>query len=305
MRGGNQSTYYVEGMPVPGPGQAPSTERIQVSGDYFLTLGIRLLAGRTFGTLDLESSPRVAIVDTMLVEKYFQGKNPLGKRFAYGDKPPDKESDWIQIVGVVGHIQNFGPRGATRAQTYVPFTQNVPIGATFALRTDRDPAALVPALRAAAQEVAGDLPIFNFRTMDDRFTSGISTERLTLLLLGIFAALALVLAAVGLYGVLNYTVGQRTREIGIRVALGATSRSVVSMTMKQGVKLASAGLLLGLATALTLTRFLQSLLYGVSPFDPLSYITVAFVLAGVGVIACWLPARRAARINPVEALRCE
>ena len=305
MRGGNQSTYYVEGTPAPGPGQAPSAERIQVNGDYFTTLGIRLIAGRTFGALDVESSPRVAIVDAMFVDKNFHGQNPLGKRFAYGDKPPDMESNWIQIVGVVGHIQNFGLRGSTREQTYVAFTQSVPAGATFALRTERDPAALVPALRAAMHEVAGDLPIFNFRTMDDRFVSSISTERLTLLLLGIFAALALVLAAVGLYGVLNYTVGLRTREIGIRVALGATSRSVLSLTMKQGLKLASAGLLIGLAAALALTRFLRSMLYEVSPFDPLSFGIVAFVLASVGVLACWLPARRAAKINPIEALRCE
>jgi putative ABC transport system permease protein len=305
MRGGNQSTYYVEGAPVPGPGQAPSAERIQVNSDYFSTLGISLMAGRTFGAQDAESSPRVAIVDTVFAEKYFHGQNPLRKRFAYGEKPPDKESDWMQIVGVVGHIRNFGLRGSTREQTYVAFTQNAPAGATFALRTERDPAALIPALRGAMREVAGDLPIFNFRTMNDRFTSSISMERLTLLLLGVFAALALVLAAVGLYGVLNYTVGQRTREIGIRVALGATSRSIRSMTMKQGLQLASAGLLIGLAAALALTRFLRSMLYEVSPFDPLSFGIVAFVLAGVGVIACWLPARRAAKISPMEALRSE
>ena len=305
LRGGNQSTYYVEDTAVPGPGQAPSAERIQVSGDYFAALGIRLTAGRTFGAQDVESSPRAAIVDTTFVEKHFPGQNPLGKRFAYGERPPDQETNWMRIVGVVGHIQNFGPRGATREQTYVAFTQNTPAGATFALRAARAPAALAPALRAAMREVAGDLPIFNFRTMDDRMASSMSTERLTLLLLGVFAALALVLAAVGLYGVLNYTVGQRTREIGIRIALGATWRSVVSMTMKQGLKLAGAGLLLGLAAALALTRLLRSMLYEVSPFDPMSFGIVAFVLAGVGVLACWLPARRAARINPLEALRCE
>ena len=305
LRGGNQSTYYVEGTAVPGPGQAPSAERIQVSGDYFATLGIRLTAGRTFDAQDVESSPRAAIVDTMFVEKRFPGQNPLGNRFAYGERPPDQETNWMQIVGVVGHIRNFGPREATREQTYVAFTQNAPVGASFALRTERDPAALVPVLRTAMREVAGDLPVYNFRTMDDRMASSVSTERLTLLLLGVFAALALVLAAVGLYGVLNYTVGQRTREIGIRVALGATWRSVVSMTMKQGLKLAGAGLLIGLIGALALTRLLRSMLYEVSPFDPLSFGIVAFVLAAVGIVACWLPARRAAKINPLEALRCE
>ena len=305
MRGGNQSTYYVEGAPVPGPGQAPSVERIQVNGDYFATFGIALIAGRTFSAQDVETSPRAAIVDTTFVEKCFHGQNPIGKRFAYGDKPPDKESDWMQIVGVVGHIQNFGLRASTREQTYVAFTQSVPTGGTFALHIGRHPVALIPALRAAMHEVSGDLPIYNFRTMDSRFASSISTERLTLQLLGVFAALALVLAAVGLYGVLSYTVGQRTREIGIRVALGATSRSVVNMTMKQGLQLASAGLLIGFAAALALTRFLQSVLYEVSPFDPLSFGIVAFLLTGVGVIACWLPARRVAKIDPLTALRCE
>lgn len=305
MRGGNQSTYYVEGTTVSGPGQSPSAERIQVNGDYFTTLGIHLIAGRTFGAQDVESSPRVAIVDTMFVEKYFHGQNPLGKRFAYGDKPPDKESDWMQIVGVVGHIQNFGLRASTREQTYVAFTQNVPTGATFALRTGRDPAALIPALRAAMHEVAGDLPIFNFRTMDDRFASSISTERLTLLLLGVFAALALVLAAVGLYGVLSYTVGQRTREIGIRVALGATPRSVVDLVVRHGLKLAGLGMLLGLTASVGLARFLRSLLYEVSPFDPASFVAVALMLAAIGVLACWLPARRAAKVDPMAALRCE
>ncbi len=305
MRGGNQSTYYVEGTPVPVPGQAPSAERIQVNGDYFATLGIPLMAGRTFGAEDAVSSPRVAIVDTMFVEKHFRGQNPLGKRFAYGEKPPEKESDWIQIVGIAGHIRNFGVRASTREQTYVAFTQSVPTGATFALRTGRDPGGLVPSVRAAMRQVAGDLPIFNFRTMDDRFASSISTERLTLLLLGVFAALALLLAAVGLYGVLSYTVGQRTREIGIRVALGATRRSVLDLVVRHGLKLASFGMLLGLATSLGLTRLLSSLLYGVSPIDPVSFAIVALMLAAVALLACWLPARRASKVDPMEALRYE
>jgi hypothetical protein len=280
-------------------------EKIQLSGDYFATLGIPLIAGRAFDLQDVASSPRVAVVDTLFIEKCFPGQNPLGQRFVYGDRPPDKESDWMQIVGVVGHVRNFGLRGATREQTYVPFTQNVPAGATFALRTGMEPSALIPSLCGAMHEVSGDLPIFNCRTMADRLASSISMERLSLRLLSAFAAVALGLAAVGLYGVVHYTVGQRTREIGIRLALGATSRSVLALTMKEGLKLARDGLLIGLAAALALTRFLQGLLYEVSPWDPLSFGIVALVLAGVGVIACWLPARLAASINPIEALRCE
>ncbi len=306
MRGGNQSGYYVEGAPVAAAGQTPSAERIQVNGDYFATLGIPLLAGRPFGPQDVESSQRVAIVDTMFVERNFQGQDPMGRRFAYGNKPPEKESDWMQIIGVVGHIRNFGMRGPTREQTYVAFTQSVPTSVTFALHTRRgDPAALIPALRQAMREVAGDLPIFNFRTMEDRRVSSMSTERLTLLLLGVFAGLALVLAGIGLYGVLNYTVSQQTREMGIRLALGATSCSIVVLVVGQGLRLAGLGLLLGLGGSLILSRSLRSLLYEVSPFDAVSFMGVALVLVIIGTMACWLPARRAARVGPMEALRCE
>jgi predicted permease len=305
LRGGNQSTYYIEGTPVPAAGRAPSAERIRVSGDYFAAFGIPLLAGRTFGAPDAENAPRAAIVDTMFVEKNFPGQNPLGRRFVYGDKPPTRESDWLQIVGVVGHIQNYGLRESTREQAYLALAQDAPAGGSFVVRSERDPAALTPSLRAAMREVAGDLPVFNFRTMDDRFATSISTERLMVLLLAVFAALALGLASVGLYGVLSYLVGQRTREIGIRLALGSTTQGVVGLVLRNGLKLAGLGLLIGLAAALGLARLLQSTLYGVSPFDPISFAAVALVLAAIGVLACWLPARRATQVNPIEALRSE
>jgi putative ABC transport system permease protein len=305
LRGGNQSTYYLEGTPVPDSGRAPSAERIQVNGDYFAALGIPLLAGRTFGSMDAENAPRVAVVDTLFVEKHFPGKNPLGQRFAYGEKAPAQETDWLLIVGVVGHIQNYGLREATREQTYVALRQNVPTGGSFVVRSERDPAALTSSLRAAMREVAGELPVFNFRTMDDRFSASLATERLTVLLLGVFAALALMLAAVGLFGLLSYLVGQRIREIGVRMALGASPGAVVGLVVRHGLRLAGVGLLFGLAAALALTQLLRGLLYHVSPFDPVSFLAVALVLAAIGALACWLPARRATRIDPLEALRTE
>ena len=305
LRGGSQTVYHIEGTPVPAPGRAPSTEHVRVSGDYFAALGIPLLAGRTFGAPDTENAPHAAIVDTMFAEKNFPGQNPLGRRFFDDDKPPARESDWLQIVGVVGHIQNYGPRGATREQAYLAMTQDPPGGGTFVVRTERDPAALTSSLRAAMREVAGELPVFNFRTMDDRFSASFATERLMVLLLGVFAALALGLAAVGLYGVLSYTVGQRTHEIGIRMALGSTTHAVIGLVLRNGFKLAGLGLLLGLGLALGLGRLLQSTLYEVSPFDPVSFAAVALVLAAIGAVACWLPARRATRVNPVDALRAE
>lgn len=305
LRGGNQSTYYVEGTTIPAVGRSASAERAEISGDYFATLGIALVAGRTFGPQDTPSSTRVAIIDTAFVAKYFKGTNPLGKRFVYGERPPAKDSDWLEIVGVVGHIQNFGLRPFTREQTYVPFLQSTPITATFALRTDGDPATLIPTVRTLMHDMAADVAVFNFRTMDDRFASSIATERLVTILLGIFAGLALLLAAVGLYGVLSYIISQRTREIGIRMALGATSGTVVELVVKQGLRLAGWGVVVGFVTAVAVTRLLQGLLYKVSPFDPLSFVAVALVLLGVGILACWLPARHAARVNPIEALRAE
>lgn len=305
MRGGNQSTYYVEGAPASAPGEAPSAERIQVHGDYFVTLGIPWVAGRTFGPQDAASTPRVAVVDTVFVSKNFPGRNPIGQRFAYGDKPPTQDSDWMEIIGVVGHIRNFGPREATREQTYVAASQTAPGGGSFALRSGRDPVVLAPAVRTAMREVARDLPLHNFRTMADRFASSIATERMTMMLLGVFAVLALLLAAVGLYGVLSYTTQQRTREIGVRVALGAAPGSVSILIVRYGLKLAGSGLLLGLLAAWGLTRFLRGVLYEVSPLDTLSFTIVVIVLAGIGLFACWLPARRAARVDPMTALRQE
>ena len=305
LRGGNQSSFYVEGAPVPAAGRAPSAERAQISRDYFSTMGIALIAGRSFDPQDVQSSPRVAVVDTMFADRWFPGRDPIGKRFAYGDKPPAKDADWLQIVGVVGHIQNFGPRAATRAQTYVPFTQNMPVSVSLALRTDQDPTSMTASVRAAMRTVSRAVPIFNVRTMDDRFTASIAPERLTMSLLGVFAALALGLAAIGLYGVVSHTVAQRQREIGIRVALGATPRSVMDLVFRQGLRLSGLGLLVGAGTAMGLARLLQRLLYGVSPFDPVSLAAVAGLLAAIGGLACWLPARRASRVDPTVALRAE
>jgi putative ABC transport system permease protein len=305
--GGNQHTYYVEGAPLAEPGRRPATEYSYGTGNLFGTLQIPLLMGRTFDERDTLTSPKVAIVDTLFVEKNLKDQDPIGKRFTYGAGPPEKESDWVQIVGVVAHIQNYGLASTqiTREQTYTPHTQTVPTSLTFVLQTAQDPAALAPSLRAAMREVAPDLPIFSVQTMDELFTNSISTQRLTVLLLGTFAALALLLAALGLYGVLAYNVGQRTREIGVRMALGATQGSVVGLILRHGLKLAALGLVIGLVGSLGLTWLLKTVLFEVSPFDLLSFTAVAILLALIGTFACWLPARRATKINPLEALRTE
>jgi predicted permease len=303
--GGNQSYYYIEGTPLPEPGRQPSAERGDVNTNYFTTLDIGLVAGRAFDARDTDKSPRVAIVDTMFVERNFpKGTDPLGKRFVYGTKPPEKESDWFQIVGVVAHVQNYGLGNPTREQTYQPYTQSPPTNMSFTLRAEQD-AAIMPSVRAAMREVALELPIFGATTMEEAFDATISTQRLTVMLLGTFAALALLLAALGLYGVLSYSVSQRTREIGIRMALGAQAAAVVQLIVRHGIGLAGVGLAIGLMVALAMTRMLKSVLYEVSTFDPLSFAAVAAVLTIIGIAACLLPARRATKVDPMVALRAE
>jgi len=299
------TVYCIKGRPPYEYGKEPSLEYNTVGGDFFGALEIRLVAGRTFDARDTWQSPRVAIVDTKFAEKEFPGKNPIGERIYTGSEPPENEAAWSQIIGVVTHINTLGPLQASRPQLYFSHKQVMIDSLQFVVRTDRTPAALVPMVRTALRQEAGDLAISSVQTMDQLFASNISTQRLVVALLGTFAALALLLAGVGLFGVLSYSVGQRTREIGLRIALGATPDSIVRLVLGNGLRMAAAGLVIGLLGALGLTRFLQSLLYEVSPFDPVSFGAVAVVLAGIGVFACWLPARRATRIDPMEALRCE
>ncbi|HEX2855666.1 MAG TPA: ABC transporter permease [Opitutaceae bacterium] len=301
---GNNGAFYVESAPPATLSEAPWCERAHVSSGYFATLEIPLVDGRVFDLRDTLAAPRVAIVDGEFAKKYFPN-GAVGQRFAYGNKPPAAESDWHRIVGVVAHIQNNGPVGATRLQTYVPFTQLPPVAMSFAVRTPQAFAAIMPALRATMREVDPELPIYGESTLDALFATNIATPRLTSMLLVAFAGLGLVLSAFGLYGVLSYLVGQRTREIGVRLALGAEPRDVVRLMVRQGMKLAGFGLLLGLLAALGLTRLLTRVLYEVSPLDAQSYVTVAVVLAIVGALACWLPARRAAKVAPMIALRTE
>lgn len=301
----SQNSYLPERAPDPGPGRMPSTEVNRVSGDYFSTLDIKLVAGRTFTADDRRNTRKVGVVDTLFAKKNFGTiEAALGQRFSWGGRPQDP-NEWVEIVGVVEHVQNYGLGQPTREQAYQPYTQNSMSAPSFIVRTDQDPAALASSVRAAMREVAPDFPIFGVRTMTEYFNQSIGTQRLTVTLLGSFGALALLLASVGLYGVLNYTVGQRTREIGVRMALGALPSTVTKLVLSQGAKLAGIGLAIGLLGALGVGKLLGRVLYEVSPFDPASFALVAMVLAAVGLLACWLPARRAIRVNPTEALRSE
>ena len=235
------------------------------------------------------------MVDAEFADREFRGRDPIGQHFWPGGKPPERESDWFEIIGVVGHINRLGPGHPSRPQIYYPAAQTIPRSMGFAVRTERETTAIASSLRAALREVADDLSVANVRTMDQLFASNIANQRLAMTLLGAFAALALLLAGVGLYGAVSYSVGQRTREIGVRVAIGGTPRSVAGLVVRQGLGLTGAGLLVGLLASLGLTGLLRSLLFGVTPFDAISFAGGALVLTTIGVLACWIPARRAAQ----------
>ena len=301
--GGNQTFFLPEGADDPGPGRWFSTENNAASRDYFATMRIPLLRGRTFTDREMPGEDQVCIIDTKFAETHYPGQDPIGKRVRLGGA--DATSRFLTIVGVVGHVQNFGLGQDTRVQLYFPYRQSPPGNLAFVLRTSVEPASLAASLRNAMREVEPTLPIFSIRTMDELFDSTVSNQRIMLILLAVFGGVALLLAAIGLYGVLSYIVGQRTREVGIRLALGAPAASVRQLMLGHGLRLAFAGLAVGLLASFAVARFLSSVLYEVSPHDPLSLAAVAALLVLIGLLACWLPARRATRVDPVEALRAE
>ncbi|MBI5767111.1 MAG: ABC transporter permease [Verrucomicrobia bacterium] len=301
--GGNQTSFLPEGLPDPGPGKRFSTENNAASRDYFAALRIPLLHGRTFTDEEKADEPRVCVIDTKFAETHFAGRDPLGQRVMFGGSGGFTLP--LTIVGVVGHVQNYGIGQDTRVQLYSPYRQVPPGNVSFVLRTSLDPAALAASLRAAMREVEPTLPVFAVRTMDEIFDTTVTNQRIMLTLLSVFAGLALLLAAIGLYGVLTYIVSQRTREVGIRLALGATTGAVRSLMLGQGLRLAAFGLGTGLLASLALAQLMGSLLYGVAPHDPLSLAAVSLVLIVIGLFASWLPSHRATRVNPVEALRAE
>ncbi len=301
--GGNQTSYLVEGEPEPGPGQRPSTENNAASRDYFEAMRIPLLRGALFTDQEKPGDPATILIDTKFAETHFAGRDPVGRRINFGS--PNAEPAWATIIGVVGHVQNYGVGQDTRVQIYYPYRRTPPVVASFVVRTTQDPAALGAAIRAAMREVEPTLPIFALRTMDELFDQSVTNQRVMLRLLGVFAAIALLLAAIGLYGVLSYIVAQRTREVGVRLALGATAGDVRRLLLGQGLRLAAIGLGVGLLGAVAVGRAMASVLYGVSPFDALNLGAVALLLLAIGLAASWLPAWRATRIDPVEALRAE
>ncbi len=304
LLGGWQSSFIVEGRPEPPPGQKPSSDISRVSTDYFRAMGVRLLKGREFTERDNADAPPVCIIDETFARTFWPNEDPLGKKIKFG-RADDKEAKWMEVVGVVAHVKNYGVDQSSRVETYYPYMQR-PIGFfTLVIRTAGSPTSLIPGVRQAVIAVDRDVPISEVQTLAEIVADNTAERRMSAVLLAIFAALALLLAAVGIYGVMSYSVSQRTQEIGIRMALGAQPRHILRMILGHGAIVAGVGVVLGLAAAFGLARLIASLLFQVSTTDPPTFAVVPILLMAVALLACYVPARRATRVDPMIALRNE
>ena len=300
--------FTVEGRPEPSAGQTPSECFRPVGHEYFRTVGIELTKGRHFEEQDDPAHPGATIINEAFARKYFPGEDPLGKRLL--TSTPARMSGGpmptaFEIVGVVRDTKFKGLSAESSPAFYVPARQFPLSNMVVMARVEGDPAAYAQSLRDAVWGLDRDQPINAVTTLDAIVADDIAQPRFNMLLMGLFGLLALLLAAVGVYGLLSYTVAQRTREIGVRIALGAQGRDIFRLTLGQGVAPALAGVLLGLAAAFALTRFLSSLLYGIDAADLSTYAFVAALLTAVALLACYLPARMATKVDPMVALRYE
>ena len=301
---GWQTWFVPEGMPKPDGVDSPTIEMSVIMGDYFGALGTSLLRGRNFTPQDTKDAPPVVMIDQVTAEKYFPGQDPIGKRIEMSGGPEGKIMR--EIVGIVPRLKVYGFEETTPLpQGYIPQYQAASDGMVLLLRTSTPIQALERSLRQAVASIDPTQPVFDLRSMQDRVEETWATPRLMAFLLGTFAGLALLLAVVGIYGVMAYNGQRRTREIGVRLALGARRRQIVQMMLNQGMRMLGIGLLLGFGGALAASRVLRSLLFEVSATDPAIYVGVAIVLAAAAAVACWIPARRAARVNPMITLRAE
>ena len=310
FEGANFPPLVIEGKPAPPPGQDPSALLYIVSTDYFKTMGIDLVRGRLFSSEDRKDSPHVALIDEVFARQHFPNEDPIGKRF----KPNTPGAESREIVGVVRHVEHVSLEGQTAntAQFYFNFDQ-IPVESlsryvrrvNFLARTTVEPLSLAGPIRNQISTLDKDQAVFNVRTMEQALAQSVSARRFSMILLAVFALLALTLAAVGIYGVISYSVAQRTREVGIRMALGAKTIDVLNLVVRDGLKLVLIGIGVGLVGALLLTRLMTTLLFGVTATDAVTYVTVALGLIAVALVACCIPARRATKIDPLVALRFE
>ncbi|HEY9501168.1 MAG TPA: FtsX-like permease family protein, partial [Pyrinomonadaceae bacterium] len=306
----NHPVFFIEGRPRPENGNAPSGIRYTVSPDYFRTMGIELLKGRVFNSQDKPETPLVVIIDDALAQQQFPNEDPLGKRLSQtASGIPSYE-----IVGVVRHVEHDNLDGSAirTPQFYTAFNQT-PIDKlptqvrriNLLTRTSVDASSVTAVVRGEIAALNKDQAVFNVRTMEQIVDQSVAPRRFSMLLLAVFAGVALVLASIGIYGMMSYSVAQRTREIGLRMTLGAQRGNVLRLVISQGMKLALVGVALGLLASFALMRTIKNLLFGISATDPLTFVGIALLLAFVALLACWVPARRATKVDPMVALRYE
>ncbi len=296
----NGSDFRIEGHPEPEAGKELIINMSSVSAGYFHTLGVPLLKGRDFSDRDNKDSSAAAIINNDLARTYFPNEDPMGKRIKFTDT-----ESWISIVGVTGDVKQLGQDIGVKPEIYFPYLQVPASSMSVVVRTANEPLSLTGAVKTEIQIIDKDLPIDDAKTMQQLLANSKSGRRFNLILLTGFALVALVLAMVGIYGVMSYTVAQRTHEIGIRVAVGAQSRDVFRMVIGQGMMLAMIGVACGLVGAFLLTRLMTSMLFGVEPTDPATFATIAVLLTAVALVACYIPSRRATKVDPLVALRYE
>jgi putative ABC transport system permease protein len=287
------------------PSERPSADFDAISSDYFRTLGVPLIAGRDFNAHDEQRASQVMIVNQAFVRRFLAGKDPVGTRVmpeftSWQEQPP-----WRTIVGVVGDIKHASVREDAAPKFFVPYSQGLISNLTIVVRTTGDPANMVNGLRAVIASMDSQLAVFNVRALDENIAGSLATEKFETFLLAIFAGLAFVLTAIGLYGVLAYTVAEQTHDFGVRMALGATTGTVLRLVLRSGLAITAVGLVIGVFAALGTDRLLAHALYGVGYVDPLTFAAVMAALILVCVLASYIPARRAAKVDPMVALRYE
>src|SRR3984885_14570399 len=299
-RSRNQTSFTIEGRPADSE-RLPVAELAAVSPGHFPVLEIPILSGRNFTDSDDDKALPVAIVDQTLARQYWPNENPIGKRIKSG--PIQSTNPWLNIIGVVGDVKSDSLELQEAPHIYLSDFQSPAYNSVIYLRTAGDPGSLGDAIRPEVQAVDPNVPVYAVRTMEDVIARSMAERRFALQILGFFAGVALLLAAIGIYGVMAYTFSQRRHEIGIRMALGAQPRDILRMALSEGMTLVAVGLGSGLVGALILTRFLRSMLYAVSPNDPLTFVALPALLAAVALLACFVPARRATQVDPLVALR--
>jgi putative ABC transport system permease protein len=299
--GGRETIEFaVAGQPEPPSGQYPVARYHNVSAGYFQTLGVPLLRGRDFTERDTDTAPKVVIVNETMARRFWPNGSPLGERIRLAES-----GDSYEIVGVVGDVQRLRMDARVEPEMYWTYLQQPRWASYFLLRTESDPAQLIPIVRARLAALDPDQIVSSISTMDTLVARLLRAPRFNMLLVICFAGAAVLLAAVGIYGVLAYAVTQRTHEIGVRMALGARKRDIFGLVLRQGMRLAALGVTLGAVGGLLVTRGLQALLFGVGAGDAATFAGVAMLLAAVALLACYVPARRAMRVEPVIALRYE